>query len=53
MPVAPIVVCVMGVMGELIQAVGMEEGALALLMSTTVMVPVAFILPQPPVRGML
>jgi hypothetical protein len=33
--------------------VGVDEGALAVLIGLTVMVPVAIIFPQPPVSGML
>ena len=52
MPVAPLVVCVMAVSGVLMHNVGVEEAVPAALLSTTVMVPVAFTVPQPPVRGM-
>jgi hypothetical protein len=37
----------------LMQRVGVEEAAEAVLASTTVMVPVAFTLPHPPVNGMV
>jgi hypothetical protein len=53
MPVAPVVVCVMAVSGVLMHNVGVEEAAPTVLLSTTVMVPVAFTVPQPPVSGML
>ena len=53
MPVAPVVVWVMLVIRVLMQGVGEEDAAPAVLLSFTVMVPVAFTLPQPPVRGML
>ena len=53
MPVAAVVVCVIAVSGVLIQRVGVEEAAEAVLASTTVMVPVAFTLPHPPVNGMV
>ena len=53
MPVAPVVVCVMFVIRVLIHSVGVDEGAPAVLVSITVIVPVAFTLPQPPVKGML
>lgn len=43
----------MGVNGVLIHKVGVEEAAPAVLLSTTVMVPVALTLPQPPVSEML
>ena len=53
MPVAPVVACVMAVNGVLTQSVGAEEGAPAVLAGVTMIVPVAFTLPQPPVSGML
>ena len=53
MPVAPVVVCVMLVSTVLIHSVGEDEAALAVLFGVTMIVPVAFILPQPPVNGML
>ena len=52
-PVAPVVVIVMFVNRVLIHNVGEEEGAPAVLFGVTVIVPVAFTLPQPPVNGML
>ena len=53
-PVAPVVVIViLGEIAVLIQRVGEEEGVPAVLTVITVMLPVAFILPQPPVNGML
>jgi hypothetical protein len=52
-PVALVVVCVITVSGVLMQRVGVEEAAEAVLASTTVMVPVAFTLPHPPVNGMV
>lgn len=51
MPVAPVVVCVMGVNTVLMHSVGVEEGPLTVLSGVTVIVPVAFTLPQPPVNG--
>ncbi len=51
MPVAPVVAMVIGVKDELIHSIGFAEGAAAVLLATTVMVPVAFTVPQPPVRG--
>ena len=51
MPVAPVVVCVILVSAVLIQSVGVDDAALTVLAGVTVMVPVAFTLPQPPVRG--
>ena len=53
MPVAPVVVCVMLVSTVLIHSVGEDEAALAVLFGVTMIVPVAFTLPQPPVNGML
>ena len=53
MPVAPVVVCVMAVKAVLMHRVGVEEAVPAVLSGVTVMVPVAFALPQPPVSGML
>ena len=53
MPVAPVVVCVIVVNTVLIQSVGVDDAAPAVLLAVTVMVPVAFTLPQPPVNGML
>ena len=52
-PVATVVVCVIAVSGVLIQRVGVEEAAEAVLASTTVMVPVAFTVPHPPVSGIV
>jgi hypothetical protein len=51
-PTAPVVVCVIGVMRVLIHNVGELDTALAVLLLVTVIVPVALMLPQPPVRGM-
>ena len=53
MPVAPVVVCVMLVNAVLIHNVGDELAAPAVLAGVTVIVPVAFTLPHPPVNGML
>ena len=52
-PVAPVVVCVIFVKAVLIQRVGLLEAAPAVLFGVTVIVPVALILPHPPVSGML
>jgi hypothetical protein len=49
-PVAPDVACVIFVMAELMQTVGLEEAAPAVF-KFTVIVPVAFKFPQPPVKG--
>lgn len=51
--VAPVVLIVMAVRTVLIQRVGVEDGAPAVLFALTVMVPVAFTAPQPPVMGIL
>ena len=52
-PLAPVVVCVMFVNTVLIHKVGLELATPAVLAGVTMMVPVAFTLPQPPVNGML
>ena len=52
-PVAPVVVCVILVRAVLIHNVGVLEAALTVLLGVTVIVPVAFTAPQPPVKGML
>ena len=51
MPVAPVVDCVR-LIGVLIQSVVVATVD-AVLFGVTVMVPVAFIVPQPPINGML
>jgi hypothetical protein len=50
-PVAPVVVCVIGVSTVLTHNVGVEEPAPTVLAGVTVIVPVALTVPQPPVRG--
>lgn len=50
-PVAPVVVCVIVVKAVLMHKVGVEDAADAVLAAVTVIVPVAFTLPQPPVNG--
>ena len=52
-PVAPVVACVMFVKAVLMQRVGVEDAAPAVFAAATVIVPVAFTLPQPPVKGIL
>jgi hypothetical protein len=52
-PVAPVVVCVMFVSAVLMQRVGMEDAAPAVLSGVTIMVPEAFTVPHPPVNGMV
>ena len=53
MPVAPVVVCVIFVSAVLIHKVGVEEATPAVLFGVTVIVPVAFTEPQPPVSGIV
>jgi len=53
MPVAPKVVCVIFVKTVLIHNVGVDDAAPNVLAEVTMMVPVAFTEPQPPVKGML
>ncbi len=53
MPVAPVVLCVILVSAVLIHKVGVEDAAPAVLLAVTVIVPVALMVPQPPVKGML
>ena len=52
-PVAPVVAIVISVRAVLIHKVGVVDGAPAVLSAVTVIVPVAFTLPHPPVNGML
>lgn len=52
-PVAPVVVCVILVNAVFRQSVGVEDAAPAELTAVTVIVPVAFTEPQPPVKGIL
>jgi hypothetical protein len=52
-PVAPVVVCVILIIGVLIHSVGVDDGALTVLFAVTVIVPVALTVPHPPVNGML
>ena len=53
MPVALVVACVILVKAVLIHKVGVLDAAVAVLFGVTVIVPVAFTEPQPPVNGML
>lgn len=53
MPVAPLVVWVMAVSAVLIHKVGVEDAPPTVLLGDTVMVPVAFTDPQPPVNGIV
>ncbi len=50
-PVAPVEICVILVNGVLIHKVGELEAALTVKRGFTAIVPVAFILPHPPVKG--
>ena len=50
-PVAPVVAWVMFVSAVLTQSDGVDEAAPAVLSVVTVIVPVAFTEPQPPVNG--
>ena len=52
-PVARVVACVIFVNAVLIQSVGVLDATPAVLAGVTVIVPVAFTVPQPPVNGML
>ncbi len=52
-PLAPLVVLVMLVKAVLIQSVGVEDAVPAEMDGVTVITPVAFTVPQPPVNGML
>ena len=52
-PVAPAVVCVILVSAVLIHKVGVDDAAPAVLTVMTVIEPVAFAVPQPPVRGIV
>ena len=52
-PVAPVVLCVMLVIGELTHNVGELDAGPTVLAGVTTIVPVAFKLAQPPVKGML
>ena len=52
-PVAPVVTCVIAVKAVLMHSVGVEEATPTILSGVTVIVPVAFALPQPPVSGIL
>jgi len=52
-PVAPLVVCVIAVSVVLIHNVGVDDAALTVLFGVTVIVPVALIVPHPPVNGIL
>ena len=52
-PVAPVVAIVISVIAVFKHTVGEEDGVPDVLSAVTVIVPVAFTLPQPPVNGMM
>ena len=53
-PVAPVVeMVILGEIAVLIHTAGLEEGVPAVLFDVTVILPVAFTDPQPPVSGMV
>ena len=53
-PVAPVVVCVIGANNAvLIHKVGVLDANVTVLSGVTVIVPTAFTLPHPPVNGIL
>ena len=53
MPVAPVMVWVIFVKAVPMHKVGVVEAAPAVLAAVTIIVPVAFTLPQPPVNGIM
>ena len=52
-PVAPVVVCVIFTRAVLIHNVGFDEAKPAVFAGVTIIVPIAFTLPQLPVKGIL
>lgn len=52
-PVAPVVEWVMAVKGVLMHNVGVADAVPEVISEVTIICPVAFMLPQPPVNGML
>jgi hypothetical protein len=52
-PVAPVVLIVIGVNAVFMQSVGVDDAALAVLLGVMVIMPVALTALQPPVRGIL
>ncbi len=52
-PCVAVVVCVIAVNAVFLHKVGVEEATLTVLFGFTVIVPVAIILPQPPLNGIL
>ena len=53
MPEAPVVAWVIAVKGVLIHTIGLDDAAPAVIFGVTMIVPVAFTVPQPPVKGMV
>ena len=53
MPVAPMVTCVIFVNDVLIHSLDVLDAAPTVLAGVTVIVPVAFTVPQPPVNGIM
>ncbi len=51
MPVAPVVLWVMGFNAVLMHKVGLLDATPTVLLGVTIIVPVALTLPQPPVKG--
>ena len=52
-PVARVVAWVIAVNGVLIHKVGLDDAAPAVIFGVTMIVPVAFTVPQPPANGIL
>ena len=52
-PVAPVVAWVIAVNAVLMHKVGVEDATPAVLFGVTIILPVAVILPHPPVKGIL
>ena len=52
-PVATVVECVIFGIAELMHTVGEDDAVPTVLSAVTIIVPVAFTLPQPPVNGMV
>ena len=52
-PVTPVVVCVIAGNAVLMHPDGVDDAVVTVLLGFTVIVPVAFTFPQPPISGML
>ena len=52
-PVAPVVACVIFVSAVLMHNVGVDDAEPTVFAGVTVIVPVAFTVPQPPVNGIV